>query len=297
MVVVHHAVREIVDAAADERRRAGLTGSGSGRDRGGPVRRRRSQRCRALGRARRGYAHATPPRLSERGLGGQPTLVQNVETLAHLALIARYGAAWFRDAGHLSEPGSMLVTIWARCPSPACTRSRSARPSTRCSAGPAARPPRCRRYCSAATSAPGWAVAAAALPFSAAGLATLGASAGAGLIAALPDDACGLAETARVARYLADESAGQCGPCLFGLTRSRARLSGSPTGRTADLGRLRRWLGQADGRGACLIPTARYGMVRSALNVFGDEIERHAAGWCRGTRTGSVLPVPPRRQR
>ena len=44
-------------------------------------------------------------------------------------------------------------------------------------------------------------------PFSSAGLADLGAGPGAGLVAVLPAGACGLAETARVVRYLAGQSA------------------------------------------------------------------------------------------
>jgi hypothetical protein len=53
----------------------------------------------------------TPPRASQRGVNAAPTLVDNVETLAHLALIACFGASWFRSTGTPQLPGTLLITL------------------------------------------------------------------------------------------------------------------------------------------------------------------------------------------
>jgi NADH:ubiquinone oxidoreductase subunit F (NADH-binding) len=237
-----------------------------------------------------------PPRLAERGLAGSPTLVQNVETLAHLALIARYGASWFRRVGTPGEPGSMLVTVLGAVREPSVLEVAIGTPVAEVLdlAGSPAGPLRALLLGGYFGS---WADAgaAAAAPFSSAGLAHLGAGTGAGLIAALPAAACGLAETARVVRYLADESAGQCGPCLFGLDAIAEQMRRLADGRVTGPGPLGRWLGQVDGRGACRHPDGAVRLVRSALAEFTDEIELHARGWCSG-RT-RVLPVPPARKR
>jgi NADH:ubiquinone oxidoreductase subunit F (NADH-binding) len=49
----------------------------------------------------------------EHGVADTPTLIQNVETIAQTALIARYGADWFRTFGTPAEPGPQLFTIYA----------------------------------------------------------------------------------------------------------------------------------------------------------------------------------------
>jgi NADH:ubiquinone oxidoreductase subunit F (NADH-binding) len=298
VIVVHFSVREIVDEALAERRGARLD----------PI------RIRAVTAANRFVAGeasavvhwiergvptptATPPRLSTRGLGGRPTLVQNVETLAHLALIGRYGASWFRSAGTAAEPGTMLVTVLGAVREPCVREIAIGTPvgEILSMAGGEAAPLQALliggyfgRWADAA--------AAAAAPFSAAGLAPLEASVGAGLIAALPANACGLAETARVARYLADESAGQCGPCLFGLDAVAGEVQRLAEGRTSSLAILRRWLAEVNGRGACSHPDGAVRLISSALTVFAAELDRHAQGWCCGSAKAAVLPIPPRRQ-
>jgi NADH:ubiquinone oxidoreductase subunit F (NADH-binding) len=242
------------------------------------------------GPARPTYA---PPRPFERGVGGAPTLVQNVETLAHTALIARYGPGWFRQAGTPAEPGSMLATIHHTDGSTRVTEVALGTPlSGLMGADLAGR--------AQAVLIGGYhgswlpAGRAAHLTLDNATLNPIGAMVGAGVIAALPAGRCGLAETARVVRYLALESAGQCGPCLNGLPRiaeAMAELAGPrPGGQVrAD---VERWAGLVRGRGACAHPDGSVRFVRSALEVFSAEISQHAGGRCTAVPGPPFLPLP-----
>jgi NADH:ubiquinone oxidoreductase subunit F (NADH-binding) len=294
VLVVHRAVRSILDAAAAERRTAGLdqvavdVRTAAGTFVGGEA-------TAVVNWIERGVPvpTGTPPRLSERGLGGAPTLVHNVETLAHLALIARYGPRWFRSVGTPAEPGSMLVTVLGAVGEPCVLEIAIGTPLTRILhlAGGASGPLQAFLIGGYSGTWAGVSQAANRL-FSAADLAGLGAGPGAGLIAALPQDACGLRETARVARYLAGESAGQCGPCVFGLDAIAGEVERLADSSGAGTGQLRRWLAQADGRGACGHPSGAVRLIASALTTFRTELAQHAHGWCSGTR--AVLPVPAR---
>jgi len=232
-----------------------------------------------------------PPRVTERGLAGAPTLVQNVETLAHLALIARRGPRWFRQVGTAAEPGSMLCTIRRSDGMPRIAEVPLGMP-LRDLLGPAGSDGAVLIGGYHGTWAP--AAEAVKLTLDSHALGAVGARVGAGILITLPPDRCGLAETARIVRYLALESAGQCGPCLNGLPRiaaALAELAGARPRRQARAD-IERWAGLVTGRGACHHPDGTARFVRSALITFAAELDRHERGRCSATNTRPFLPIP-----
>jgi NADH:ubiquinone oxidoreductase subunit F (NADH-binding) len=237
-----------------------------------------------------------PPRPFEKGVDGRPSLIQNVETLAHIAQIGSFGSAWFRQTGTPDEPGTTLVTVTGAVARPAVVEvpvgTQVGRILAR--AGGPAEP-------LAALLAGGFSgtwipiAAGGTAAFSRSGLSQLGASPGAGILVALPAGACGLVETARVLRWFAAESAGQCGPCIFGLADIARTTAAIATGRAAagDVERLRRWAGQIERRGACRHPDGAVRLLRSALDVFASDLDRHLGGSpCAAARGPGRLAVP-----
>ncbi len=291
IMVVHRDARESVDAALAERRRIRLdrtkirvvtaadgfvAGEASAVvnwvGRGVPI---------PLGKV---------PRMTERGLQGRPTLVQNVETLAHLGLVGRHGAEWFRRVGTADEPGTMLVTLAGSVGSPGVfevaigTRTSEV---LELAGGPSApiQALLIGGYFGTWVPAP----AALSAPFSASGL---GVGLGAGLVVALPVAGCGVRETARLVRYLASQSAGQCGPCKFGLPAIAEQLELLAEGMPVRYDDVTRWVDEIDGRGACGHPDGVAHHIRSALDVFGREVSEHLAGRCSASEGPASLAAP-----
>jgi NADH:ubiquinone oxidoreductase subunit F (NADH-binding) len=238
----------------------------------------------------------TPPRPFERGVDGRPTLVQNAETAACAALIARHGPAWFRLVGTGAEPGSALFTVSGGVLRPGVREAPLGIPLTELidlAGGTASKP--------GAILVGGYfgtwfgAADARTLTLEDACLAPRGGGLGARAIVVLPSDACGVIETARVVRYLAGQSAGQCGPCVNGLAAIAAALE--QTARLAgddQRARIARWCRMVTGRGACRHPDGAVRFVASALDVFADEFAAHSVHR-RCTHAGArVLPIPER---
>jgi NADH:ubiquinone oxidoreductase subunit F (NADH-binding) len=237
-----------------------------------------------------------PPRPFERGLAGRPTLVDNVETLAHVALITRFGPAWWRSMGTSEDPGSCLTTVTGASRLPAVFEVPYGLPLL--------------TLLDHAAVEPGQGVlvggyfgtwlspdVARSVTLSRSGLAAAGASLGCGAVVALPEDVCPLMELARVTRWLAGESAGQCGSCMFGLPAIAGAVEDLAAGGRPreSLAALHRWLPMVDKRGACKLPDGVVRFVSSGLQVFADHLAEHRRHTCRHTGAAAVLPVPARR--
>ena len=238
----------------------------------------------------------TPPRPFERGVDGRPTLIQNAETVAHVALIARFGPDWFRQLGTRAEPGSALFTVSGAVRRPGVHEAElgiSLRELIALAGGATKSPQAFLVGGYFGT----WIAAAnaAQLTLDDACLRQRGGGLGARAIAVLPEDACGVAETARVTRYLAGESAGQCGPCVHGLDAIADALErAARPGRDDERERIARWAGHVTGRGACKHPDGAAHFVASALDVFASEFDWHATHRNCSRRSARVLPIPAR---
>jgi NADH:ubiquinone oxidoreductase subunit F (NADH-binding) len=227
-------------------------------------------------------------------IGRSPVLVDNAETHANVALIARRGPEWFRSVGTDQQPGTALVSVSGAVANPVVCEVAYGTPIREilatCGADTNPRAMLLGGYGGA------WLDGLHVdLPFDDRSLAPHGAAVGAGVIVVLPRASCGVAETRNIVRWMANESARQCGPCAFGLpamAEDLAALAGDRRPPRGSLESLRRRTEAVDGRGACRHPDGVARLVRSSLSVFAVDVSEHAAGrpcaWASRSRFATV---------
>jgi NADH:ubiquinone oxidoreductase subunit F (NADH-binding) len=238
----------------------------------------------------------SPPLPSERGLRRRPTLVQNPETLAHLALILRHGADWFRELGTYGHPGSSLVTVSGAIQRPGVQEISlgAGIEAVLERAGGTTEPLRALLV----GGFHGIWIAADRLPsvtLDDEGLAWHGGSLAAGVIVALGESSCPVQEVTQTIAWLERQSAHQCGPCSNALPAIAGELALIAAGRDDGHGRARveRWAALAVRRGACRLPDGAVRFVHSALEVFAAEFDEHARrGPCHACSWRRTLSFP-----
>lgn len=222
-----------------------------------------------------------PPRPFEEGIGGLPTLVSNVETLANLPFIARHGSDAYRSAGTSASPGTFLATVTGAGRPPTLYELPHGVPVTELLARHEVDAGDVRGVLMGGYFAGLLNREILDVTLDHESLRRLGSGLGCGAVALLTTE-CPVGVAASVMAYFDRENAGQCGSCFNGTAAmsavTDALLRGAAT--QDDLTRLERWSVVLRGRGACATLDAATNVAASLLRAFPADIARHLAGDC-----------------
>jgi NADH:ubiquinone oxidoreductase subunit F (NADH-binding) len=212
------------------------------------------------------------------------TLVLNAETVWRIAQITEYGPRWFRSFGTQAEPGPRLVSVCGAVADP-CVVEAEAGHSIPEIVAAGGGPTGSVRAVGISGLSGGWLTGAEATSaeWSNAGLAPFGLRTGAGIVHVIDTSTCPLATIREWLIYARGESAGQCGPCMFGVPAVIGDMIAMIDGRQPDrLGMMRfeMRVDQLRDRGACRFPDGIGAFVTSVLRTFPKLIEAHAGAVC-----------------
>jgi NADH:ubiquinone oxidoreductase subunit F (NADH-binding) len=227
---------------------------------------------------------AGPHGAQRRGDEPNPTLVNNVETLANVPHILARGAPWFRSTGTAESPGTVVATVVGDVVAPDVGEVELGTPLSQVidAVGSGVAPGRSVKAVFSGVANPVLTATQLDTPLSYEGFSAAGSGMGAAGFIVYDDTACMVDAAYRFSRFLYTESCGQCPPCKMGsgeITRRLERIE-TGAGEDRDLDVIARWLGQVTDGNRCYLPVEEQRIVSSILRAFPDEfaehLERHA---------------------
>ncbi len=245
----------------------------------------------------RGMPVIRPPYPTERGLRGAPTTVQNGETLAHVAWIARHGAKKFRAVGSKNAPGTKLVSIYGRVAQPGLAEVALGTPLSAIVALAGGGTGTTKAVFVGGPGGGALGSAEFETPYSYEALHAAGAGIGLGQLLVTDTDTC-MVDTARFfLDYSAREACGKAVPCRIGTKRLVETLDRIlvATPRPNDLLLLRELARKMSDTALCHLEARAPGPMLTTLDRFADEYRAHAergecvAGACTTPRVAPLL--------
>jgi NADH-quinone oxidoreductase subunit F len=222
------------------------------------------------------------------GLFGQPTSVNNVETLATVPHIILKGARWFQSIGTADTPGTMIFTLTGDVQRPGLYELPMGTPLRTLidEYGLGVRPDRDLK---AVFSGPANAVippSALDTPLDFGSMRKIPSGLGSGGFTVYDNTACVVKAALTFSRFLAIESCGQCVSCKTGTGRITYWLERLEAG-TIGIDELRATMEdcqQIKGQGRCFLVTEEGIHVGSLFYQFPDDVAAHVEYGCLNDR-------------
>ncbi len=230
---------------------------------------------------KRAIPRAKPPYPQVAGLWGNPTVVQNVETLYNVPHIVQHGADWYRSLGRASDGGTKIYGVSGRVTHPGAWElpmGTTLREILNSHAGGMRPDVRFRGLLPGGASTAFLTEAHLDVPMDFEAIAKAGSRMGTGTMVVLDDRTCPVGMMLNLQLFFAQESCGWCTPCRDGLPWVANLLQALEDGRGTpdDLHLLEmhtKLLGP--GNTYCALAPGAMDPLASAMKYFQSDFDEH----------------------
>ena len=228
----------------------------------------------------RGEPRPRPPFPAVKGLFGQPTILNNVETYANIAQIILNGADWFKSMGTEKSKGTKVFALGGKIVNTGLVEVPMGTTLREVIEEIGGGIPNGKQFKAAQTGGPSGGCIPASLidtPIDYDNLIAIGSMMGSGGLIVMDEDTC-MVDLARFfLEFTVDESCGKCTPCRIGTKRLLELLDKiiAGNGELEDLDRLEELSNYIKSASLCGLGQTAPNPVLSTLRYFRDEYVAH----------------------
>ncbi|MBQ8895303.1 MAG: NADH-quinone oxidoreductase subunit NuoF [Clostridia bacterium] len=228
----------------------------------------------------RGEPRPRPPFPAVKGLFGQPTIINNVETLANVAQIINKGADWFKSMGTEKSAGTKVFALGGKINHTGLVEIPMGTPLRTMIEDIGGGIPTGKKFKAAQTGGPSGGCIPASLidtPVDYESLMSIGSMMGSGGLSVMDEDNCMVDIAKFFLEFTVDESCGKCTPCRISTRRMLDILNRITEGKgeEGDIEKLEELANNIKATALCGLGQTAPNPVLSTIRYFRDEYEAH----------------------